>query len=89
MGVPIKIPALHEAIEKLVGDKVCKRYNSDECVVKGAAISAGTLSGDVVDVLLLDTLNLSLGMETTGGCLHDLLIKIQRFQLRKVSLFFH
>lgn len=67
IGGSTKIPALHEAIEKLVGDKVCKRYNSDECVVKGAAISAGTLSGDVVDVLLLDTLNLSLGMETTGG----------------------
>lgn len=67
VGGSTRIPAVQEAIKKLVGKDPSKGVNPDEVVALGAAIQAGVLTGDVKDVVLLDVTPLSLGIETLGG----------------------
>lgn len=67
VGGSTRIPAVQEAIKKLVGKEPHKGVNPDEVVALGAAVQAGVLTGDVKDVVLLDVTPLSLGIETAGG----------------------
>jgi molecular chaperone DnaK len=67
VGGSTRIPAVQEAIKKLLGKEPYKGVNPDEVVAIGAAIQAGVLTGDVKDVVLLDVTPLSLGIETAGG----------------------
>jgi molecular chaperone DnaK len=67
VGGSTRIPAVQEAIKKLIGKEPHKGVNPDEVVALGAAIQAGVLTGDVKDVVLLDVTPLSLGIETAGG----------------------
>ncbi|MEG1048947.1 MAG: molecular chaperone DnaK [Oscillospiraceae bacterium] len=62
-----RIPAVQEAVKKLIGKEAFKGINPDECVALGAAIQGGVLGGDVKGILLLDVTPLSLGIETFGG----------------------
>ena len=67
VGGSTRIPAVQDAVKKLIGKDPHKGVNPDEVVALGAAVQAGVLTGEVKDVVLLDVTPLSLGIETAGG----------------------
>ncbi len=75
VGGQTRMPAIVEAVKALFGKEPHRDINPDEVVALGAAIQGAVMSGDVRDVLLLDVTPLTLGIETLGSVMTQMIEK--------------
>ncbi|RFS14813.1 molecular chaperone DnaK [Emticicia sp. C21] len=87
VGGSTRIPRVQEEVEKFFGKKPSKNVNPDEAVAVGAAIQGGVLTGEVKDILLLDVIPLSLGIETMGSVFTKMIESNTTIPTKKVETF--
>lgn len=87
VGGMIRMPAVEKKVKEIFGREPHKGVNPDEVVAIGAAIQGGVLVGDVKDVLLLDVIPLTLGIETLGGVLTPLVERNTTIPTQKKQIF--
>lgn len=87
VGGMTRMPAVQEMVKTIFGKEGHKGVNPDEVVAVGAAIQGGVLSGVVKDVLLLDVIPLTLGIETMGGILTPLVERNTTIPTQKKQIF--
>jgi len=87
VGGQTRMPLINETVKNLFGKEPHKGINPDEVVAIGAAVQAGIFQGDVKDVLLLDVIPLSLGIETYGSVFTPVIEKNTTIPATKAQVF--
>jgi molecular chaperone DnaK len=87
VGGMTRVPRIQQLVKEIFGKEGHKGVNPDEVVAVGAAIQGGVLAGDVTDVLLLDVTPLTLGIETLGGVLTQMIQSNTTIPTKKSEIF--